>query len=882
MKYVGIIIFVVSLIVFPVHAQDITFEATVDKTQLYFEDVLVLSFVLSGGNIDLNITPNLPDLKEDFDVLQGPSRSTSISIVNGRQSSSLTLQYLLSPKKTGTLTIGPATLQYNKKTYTTKPITIEVIKGTHSQTPSSSQSPDSQQQETGAETILGPEVYLRSEVDKETAYIGEQITLSYYLYTRINIAGYDITQQPNFTGFWVEELNTPQPPKLQYQTINGVRYGVALMKKVALFPTSSGEVTIEPMVMRFSIKVQTRSRDPFDRFFNDPFDEFFGRTQEIIRKTQPIELKILPLPEKNRPATFNGDVGNFTMSVELDKTQMKQDEPITLTVKIQGAGNIKTVKEPIIRLPESFKRYDPEIIENPFTSQEPIQGEKIFTSVIIPSSTGEFQIDPVQFSYFDPQRKVYQTIRSEPINILILPSAQEEEPLERRIATKEEIKLLGQDIRFIKTDVPRLTNQRQDSYQYSLFYIALTFPLLLIVAAYEYKQYREKYQRDEQYVRQKRAKKLSKQRFKNATEMMNRGDAREFYAAISQTLRQYIGDKFNLPPAGITGEEISQVLKDYGLEEETVELLKQCLADCDFARFAPVGSGSGEMNTMLQKAEIIIERIEKLKVQRAKFEVQRSKKLFLLILLLAPCSLLPAPCFAEISDEEIFQQGNKLYEEGKYSNAIERYQYIVNSGIKNGYVYYNLGNALLKQKRVGEAILAYERAKRLLPRDEDVAFNLDYARALTLDKMEKWYAGKVLGTLASIRDSFTPNEVSVFFFAMYLLLTILIIIFIFVSRRWRTRIIYCSILPALLLLFSGILLFSQISYKTSVDEAILLAPKSEARTGPGEGYSTVFEIHEGAKVRIQREKLDWVEIKLPNKVIGWVMKEDLEKIEQQS
>lgn len=866
-----------------VYAQDITFEAAVDKPQMSFEEVLVLSFVLSGGNIDLNVTPALPDLKEDFDVLQGPARSTNISIINGKQSSSVTFRYFLSPKKTGGLTIGPATLQYNNKMYTTNPITVEVVKGAQPQAPSSPQDQRSQQQETSL-----PEIYIRTEVDKETAYIGEQITLSCYLYTRINIAGYDFVQQPNFTGFWTEELDIPQHPTLQYQTINGVTYGVALMKKVALFPTSSGDVTIEPMVMTFSVRVQTRSRDPFDQFFNDPFDNFFGRTQEIIRKTQPVTLKILPLPEENRPDSFNGDVGSFTMSVDIDKTQVTQDEPIKLTVKIQGIGNIKTLKEPTITLPESFKRYDPEITENLFALQEPLQGEKIFESVIMLSSAGEFQIDPVQFSYFDPHRKSYQTIRSEPIKLVILPTAQEEELLERHIATKEEIKLLGQDIRFIKTDIPQLEDQGQYLYQTDLFRILCIFPLLAIGIAYGYKRYREKYTRDEKYVRRKQAKKLSKRRFKSNAEMMNRGNSKEFYAAISQTLRQYIGDKLNLPPAGITGEEISKSLKGYGLDEDTAELLKQCLADCDFARFAPVGSSVGEMNAMLQKAETIIDRIESLKIQGAKLEVQGSQKLLLFILLpallVAPCSLLPAPCFATMSVpqplEQVFRLGNTLYEEGKYSEALEKYQSVIESGLENGFVYYNFGNALLKERRIGEAILAYERAKRLLPRDEDVAFNLEYARALTLDKMEAWHSGKIASVMIAIRDFFTPNEITIFFLVMYLVFVILIGISILTSRRWRMRFIYSAILPGFLLFVSAILLFSQIFSRTSVDEAILLAPKSEARTGPGEGYSTVFEIHEGAKIRIQREKLDWVEIKLPNKVIGWVMKKDLARIER--
>jgi tetratricopeptide (TPR) repeat protein len=890
MKYVwipGAILWViVSLIanVNVVHAQDITFEVTADKTQMYVEDVLELSFTVSGGNLDLNVTPELPDFKGDFDVVQGPGRSTRISIMNGKQSSSLTLQYLLSPKKTGTLTIGPAKLQYNDKTYTTKPLTIQVVQGARPQAPAPST--ESPQAGENSGTVAAPDMYLRAEIDKETVYIGEQVTLSCYVYTRVNIAGYELTQQPSFTGFWVEDLQIPQPPKLQAQTINGVQYGVALLKKVALFPTASGEVTIDPMAMTFSVTVHSRQRNPRDPFdmFNDPFDDFFARTQQIVRKTQPITLKILPLPDADRPAAFNGNVGNFTMSVELDRTEVKQDEPLNLTIKIQGTGNIKTLKEPPVKLPDSFKRYDPEITENIFQLQEPIQGEKTFKSTIISSVAssvaGTYQIEPVEFAYFDPQRKAYQTLRSQAFDVTILPGAKAEEPVERRITTKEEIKLLGQDIRFIKTDIPRLVNQGTYWYQSGVFLTLLILPLLLIGSAYGYKQYHQKYGNDERYLRKKKAKKLSQTHLKTAHTLMNRGESKEFYAAISTALRQYLGNKFNLSPAGIMGSEISQELVTQGLDEDTANLLTQCLADCDFARFAPVGSSVGEMHAMLRNAETIIERVEKLKVKGSGFRVQGSKTLIMFILLPFTFYLLPyLPCFAEVTPEALFQQANKLYETGAYAQATESYQAILDSGLKNGYVYYNLGNALLKQKRVAEAILAYERAKRYLPRDEDVTFNLDYARAATLDKMGQWDSGKIAGMMAAILDSFTPNEVSLFFLIMYLVLTILGVLFIFVSRLWRIRITYGAILPGLLVLCSGLLLGFQISQHTTVQEAILLTPKTEARTGPGEGYSTVFEIHEGAKVRIQREKLDWVEIKLPNKVIGWVMKKDIKSID---
>ncbi len=853
-----------------VHAQDITFQATVDKTQMYFEDGLILSFALSGSNIDLNISPELPDLKDNFDILRGPSRSTSISIINGRQSSSLSIQYVLSPKKTGTLEIGPATLTYAKKTYTTQPITIEVLKTAQPQTPASpSQGSPSQQP---SKTAQEPEVFIRVEVDKETAYIGEQMTISYFLYTQVNISGYDITQQPNFTGFWVEELQIPQPPKLQYKTINGQRYGIALMKKVAIFPASSGEVTIDPMVMTLSVRVAGRSRDPFGQFFNDPF----RRPQEIIRKTQPMAVTILPLPEDNRPDIFNGDVGNFGMSVEASPKEVTQDEPVTLRIKIQGTGNIKTVKEPKIALPDAFKRYDTQITENPFTMQEPVQGEKMFETMLIPSTDGKYNIPPVQFSYFDPQRKSYQTIRSQPINVVVLPKTQQDEPLERRIATKEEIKLLGQDLRFIKTGVS-LNNQGRYWYQNGWFQIAQILPILAIFLAYGYKRYKDHYISDERYVRRRRANKLSRQRLKTAYDLMKRNESKEFYAAISRIVRQYLGDKLNLPPAGIAAEEICQVLQEYGLDDETAQLLKTCLLECDFARFAPVEAGKEKMSTVIQQAERIITRVEGLKglkAKRAALVKQVSSMLIMIPVLLLLWA--EAANGNKMQVEELFQQGNTLYEQGNYWEAIASYQAIIDSGIENGYVYYNLGNTLLKERRIGAAILLFERAKRLLPRDEDVAFNLDYARALTLDKMEP-ETGKFTKMLSSIRDYFTLNEVSLFFGIVYLMLTALVMMIIFASRQRRQQLLYFSIFPAILLLGSGILLFIQISH-ASVAEAIIMATAIEAKTGPGEAYSTVFEIHEGAKVRIQREKLDWVEIKLPNQVIGWVLKRDLERI----
>lgn len=867
--FVGILLFLTV----PVRADALTFKAEVDKTRMAFEDVLVLSFIISGDNMVTDLRPELPDLNKDFDVLRGPNQSSSISIINGRYTSSITYQYVVSPKRTGTLEIGAATLKYEGETYTTDPISLEVVKGT-----APVQTPQGSPQQGAPQQVEQPEVFLRAEVDKDTAYIGQQITVSFYLYTQLNISGYTISQQPQFTGFWVEELQIPDPPKLQYVTLNGQQYGAALMKKAAVFPTASGEVTIDPLVMTLAVRTRgrtSRSNDPFGRLFDDPF---FRGTQEIIRKTQPLELEILPLPEADQPATFNGDVGAFSMSVTTSSQNVTRDEPITLTVKIQGTGNIKTIKEPVITLPETFKRYDTQISENLFSLQEPLQGEKIFETVIIPSQDGEFQIEPVQFSYFDPQRRTYQTLRSEPIDLVVLPKAQEEAPLERRITTKEEVKLLGEDIRFIKTNVS-LLDQGHPWYQSGMFAALHIIPIVLILIAFGYTRYRDKYMRDERYVRQKRARKLSNKRLKTAYQLMQQGDSKAFYAEVSNILRQYLGDKLNLPPAGIDSE-ISQTLREQGLAEEIAQLVKQCFEQCDYARFAPIDARKEDMQAILRHVETIIAQVERTKgitpVKRARASTSPG-------LLVACIGLLfSSSAFCATSAlEELFRQGNTLYEQEHYQDAIARYQEVLASGIENGYVYYNLGNAFLKTQQIGEAILNYERARRLLPRDDDVAFNLQYAQALTLDKMEQEANGKMMAMLQAMRESFTPDEVSVVWIALFLLLSLLVLVGIFASRQWRRRLVYLGVLPFLLWALTGLLFAAVIAHHRSPEDAIVLVPQVEAKTGPGESYSTVFEIHEGAKVRIQREKLEWVEIQLPNKVIGWMMLKDLERIRPQ-
>jgi hypothetical protein len=262
----------------------------------------------------------IPPRFEKFIVLSGPNQSTSVRIVNGAVSSEVSYTYYLQPRELGEFEIEPAEIVYNRQSFKSESIKINVL----NQTPPPKQEERVEGRQSGGDSDIAANVFLKAFVDKTQVYKGEQITVTYKLFTRYNISSPEIEKLPNYSGFWTEEI--PMDNKISFTTevYNGIQFRVATLKKVALFATQTGILTITPFELKVPVLIQRRrsTGSLFEEFFNDPF---FTTTQTIpyIARSQELKIKVLPLPADKVPPSFNGAVGSFTAKVEVDKKRRK-------------------------------------------------------------------------------------------------------------------------------------------------------------------------------------------------------------------------------------------------------------------------------------------------------------------------------------------------------------------------------------------------------------------------------------------------------------------------------------------------------------------------------------------------------------------------------
>ena len=416
-----------------------SFVASVSENQVSESDRFEVTFTFEGKNINALKNFSAPSFK-DFRVLSGPNQSTSMQIINGVSSSSLALSYILMPTGIGTFTIGSASIQSEGQTYTTEPLKITVVKG-------APKSKDDKGTSVSNEEIA-KNLFIRASIDKNKVYQGEQVTVTYKLYTRLNIAAQmSVDKLPQYQGFWAEEITTPNNIAFTTEVVDGKQYRVGLLKRAALFPSQFGKLEVTPLELTIPVQVEKKkkSNNMWDDFFGDPF----GRA-EIIQysaKSNTLKVDVMPLPENNKPASFNGAVGKFDFTASLDKSTTKTNEPISLKLKISGTGNIKLLDFPQFELPNGVEKYDPKVNEQ-INRTGVISGFKEGEYLLIPRIAGSREIPPIEFSYFDPVKRSYQTIKSKSFNIKI---EQGQNISSGNVADQRAVEQLDNDIRYIKT-----------------------------------------------------------------------------------------------------------------------------------------------------------------------------------------------------------------------------------------------------------------------------------------------------------------------------------------------------------------------------------------------------------------------------------------------
>ncbi len=603
-KVFSIIIFVFMFnMISTAYAKEIEVVISVDKNRVEVGNHIRLTVGVQGA-FDTEI-PQL-SVPESFTMMYGPSVSTQTTIINNVVKVFRGFTYGLSQTVLGKFKIGPVTLKYKGKTYTSNSINIEVVE----RTPFEGHI-DEQNDRSGKRVDVNKMVFVELTTDKQEAYIYEEVVQYFKLYFQKGLPIDDLDYVAASTkSFLAEKLGEER----RYEEVReGMLYNVIELR-TALFPLVSGKIEIPPAKFKCNIIIrQQRHRGAM-------FDEFMGgggRRYPVERSTEPVKLIIHPLPAVGKPENFTGAVGKYTMDVLAKPTKVKVGDPITLSINIRGEGNIQTIGEPLLA-PEGmdgFKAYDSEVNVTITDRGDGIKGEKLFNKVVEPQSENVDVIPGISFSYFDPDLEKYKTLTHEPIPIEIEHSDIETPirlTLEGSGMAKGRVKILTKDILPIMSDLYSFENQGSAVYKRP-FLLAIVFiiPILIVVACTYMQRQRTLLHTDVGYARKKRAMAHAQKHLSNARELLQLDNSSEFYTALARSILEHIADKLNMTPAAVTSDNIYDILDKRGVSNDVIQELRQCLESCDYGRFSAGQLSKGQMESTLEIAEKVIVQLDR-------------------------------------------------------------------------------------------------------------------------------------------------------------------------------------------------------------------------------------------------------------------------------
>ncbi|MBA4407165.1 hypothetical protein C0389_07825 [bacterium] len=575
------------------------FSASIDRTTVGQFDRFQIYFTFEGTDVN-----GLSNLRQPafsgFKILSGPNQSSSMQIINGKVSGSMSFVYILQPTAIGEFTIGTASVDFNGKTFTTQPLKVKVEKGT----------PQQQKESTGgySQEELGKNVFIIAEANKTRALLGEQITVTYKLYTKLNIASPQISKLPSYEGFWAEEVGPLQNINFEIGMHNGERFRVAKIKQVALFPSKTGTLSVTPFELNVPVIVKKKKtgNDIFDEFFND---SFFGKSEtvEFPAKSNTIKVTVDPLPA-NAPPSFNGAVGELNFKAEIDREEVVANESLTLRLIVSGSGNLKLLKVPEPQLPTGFEKYEPKTVEN-INRGAVVTGQKIIDYLIVPRNSGEKEIPPIEFTYFSPSARKYVTIKSPAFKINVRQGIAGNETASHGFV-REDIKLLSEDIRFIKTSDFNLEPRQELTLIRPWFWVSIVLPLLGLIGAVVLKRKQDKLSGNVQLMRYQKAEKAARKRLNLAKAALDKNDTPNFYSELSLALFGYLEDKLAIQKSEFTLDGAVEKLLFRNIDGVLIDRVKRIAEKCEYARFAPEGETSAVAPEFYDEAVRVIVEVD--------------------------------------------------------------------------------------------------------------------------------------------------------------------------------------------------------------------------------------------------------------------------------
>jgi hypothetical protein len=579
------------------------FTAQSSKGTVAVGETFQIAFTLNSSGNNFR-----PPVLTDFDVYSGPNQSSSMSFVNGNMSQSITLSYVIAAKKEGKFTIGSASIVVDGKTIQTNPLSIEVVKNTAA---AQNQQPQQQQNQTNKPATAienaGDNVFAKTIISKSKAIQGEQITITHKVYSRLQLVDLRNIKFPDYTGFWAQDVPGHQTIQVTNENIDGVVYQVGELKRSYLFAQRTGKIEIKPMELECVVRNQSRRapRDIFEQFFGGGYEDVLVKV-----KSKPVTIDIAALPKTNQPEGFSGAVGDFSFKAHLSKDKVKANDAVNLTITISGKGNIKLLEPLKINFPEDFETYDPKISEKISAGASDVSGSKTFDYLVIPRHEGEFKIEPIHFSFYDPAKNRYITIPSPEFNLHVEKGNSEPASVTAfNSKSKEEVKILGNDIRYIKTTGVTFTFINDYFFGSPAFYVGIITPFLTFIGFIFIRKKHIAQNSDAVAVKSRKATKMAKKRLSLAEQHLKLNNKELFYSEVFKAVFGYISDKFNIPLADLNKENIINILTSKNISESTIQRLIEIINKCEYARYAP-SQVSDELSTIYSNTVEVITKVE--------------------------------------------------------------------------------------------------------------------------------------------------------------------------------------------------------------------------------------------------------------------------------
>lgn len=798
------------------------------------------------------------------EVIAGPytSSESSFQMVNGHtsSSSSITYTYTLYAAKSGVYNIPAAHARVSGKQISSRPAKVTVVgsaQGCGNNSPKMHEDDNYQpHMKAAGSAISGRDLFIKVSANKKKVYEQEPILLTYKVYTLVDLTQLE-GKMPELTGFHTQEIPLPQQKSFHIERVNGKPYRTVTWSQYVMYPQMTGKMEIPSITFKGIVVQQNRSVDPFEAFFNGG-SGYVEVKRNIVAPS--IKIDVLPLPHK--PANFSGGVGKFNISAQLNKNELKAGDPLSLRIVVGGIGNLKLIKQPVVNFPKDWDKYDPKVTDKTKLTSNGLEGNMIYDILAVPRNQGHYTIPPVELTYYDTSLNQYKTIKTQSFEIEVAKGDGS------RSSVVDYSKDQPKDIMDIKKGEAELHSVDNFFFGSVGYLMSLLIPFAAFVALLVIFRKRAIDNADLVKMKGKKANKIATKRLRQANKLMLAGKSNEFYDEVLRALWGYVGDKLNMPAEKLSRENISEKLQSHNVDDNTISKFLSAIDDCEMMRFAP-GDPEGNMNKTFESAMTAIMEIENVMKKKSNKAKVSGFSFVLMILMLMPLS----------ANAITKQNADVEYAKGNYQQAIKDYQEILKTGVSSE-IYYNLGNAYYRTDNITQALLAYERALQLSPGDNDIRFNLQYARSKTIDKITPetemffvtWYNSLVNFTSV---DRWANTAIVSIVMAL-----LLILVFLFAPQMWaRKSGFYGSAVFLLLFAFANLFAFQQKHELETKQGAIVIAPTVNVKKTPAASGTDVFVIHEGTRVDItDRGMKQWRGIKLADGREGWLKTSQIEEI----